>query len=433
MLKKGFRRLIAAAVGCGLVAVPAIASALPAGAAPAVSAPVFGSAVAVAPPLGSAADQRTYLNTVSCAGNRACVAGGSFSDSAGVSHGMVVTQSGAKWTGQAKIPLPANASAQYPASEVVSLTCQKAGHCVAVGDYFTAGAVLPLVVTQANGKWGGALSPALPAGASARPQQAMLTAVGCTAAGYCQAVGTYRDARGHIQPMTVARATSGRWGRGIRLPVPPGAVTSPGPRVSGVACTAPSTCAAAGWYYTAATAGATAPLGLVETKGKWTAVRIAIPAGASDADLRAISCGGPGSCLAVGDLVAAGLPTGFGVPFRSGRFGRAALISATAPGVASPARGELFAVSCLPAGSCVATGEAYATSGQWAAVAITGNGGNWRAALVIPPPVAAPGVLLESLLTAVSCTGTLHCTAVGYYTVKNGATVTYQAAATSTG
>ena len=72
------------------------------------------------------------------------------------------------------------------------------------------------MVSQANGVWGTAEevpgTPILNAGGGAG-----VTSVSCALGGYCAAVGSYSDSRGHQQAFVVSEA-NGVWGSAEEVP-----------------------------------------------------------------------------------------------------------------------------------------------------------------------------------------------------------------------
>jgi len=428
MLKGSFRwpaALAAMAAAAVLAAVP-IAGVL------AAAKPAFGTAVAVPLPANSAKPPYAALAAVTCTGNRACVAGGNYTDAASGTHPWVATQAGSRWKQATELRLPADAAADPSAfANITGVGCVKASSCVAVGLYRnTAGDSRLLIFTGSGTRWSAPLAPALPPGA----QSGELNAVSCTAAGFCAAVGEYVNAANHILPIAITRPAGKPWSAVRVLPLPGDAgVGQPG-ELTGISCPAASSCVAVGHYYTST---AVRMLVLVLSGARWQAIGVTPPAGAATyppADLAAVSCAKAGTCLAIGTYyLQSNLHAhGVSVAVTNGRPGPAGIISALPAGGVEGPDTSFRGVSCAPSGPCVAVGSAANKAGHSVAMYLVRSGGKWAGSLLGQPANAETGSLQRSLLEGVACTGTGHCTTAGYYTTagSNGQT---SADAASTG
>jgi hypothetical protein len=217
------------------------------------------------------------------------------------------------------------------------------------------------VSAERNGRWGTALevpgTAALNAGGKAQ-----VGSVTCTRAGACVAVGTYTDKAGDTQWFT-DRESGSRWDKAA--PVPDPALT--GATISTVWC-APWTCAAGG-SFTDST-GTTQAWVMTQTHGRWHAAlevpgiaTLNVPGGT--ASIYAMSCPSPGNCAAVGSYwFNANAPeeyfntygaSAFVVSETNGKWGKAE----EAPGIMSLNLGWdawLTLLSCPSAGNCTAAG-----------------------------------------------------------------------------
>jgi hypothetical protein len=145
---------------------------------------------AIAAPLPTGAEGFTYLDALSCAGEGACVASGSYEASNGDVAGLLETLSTGGWT-PAEAPLPGNA----PTTASVYLdavSCAAANTCVAVGEYSDVDGTGPgagLIETLSGGIWTptAAPVPAVPVATTAIG----LGAVSCPATSFCVALGRY--------------------------------------------------------------------------------------------------------------------------------------------------------------------------------------------------------------------------------------------------
>src|SRR6266568_6031075 len=158
------------------------------------------------------------------------------------------------------------------------------------------GLVLVSVPAQAAGRPGAPV----PAAAAAATSQATLSAVSCTAASSCMAVGTLITGSPG-KDVTLAESWNGTAWTMKATPNPKGAT---GSFLFGVSCTAASRCMAVGLYEDAA-----APLGVpfaeVWNGTAWTIKTMPSPPGTTPgAD--GVSCATAQACIAVGNVVSNG-------------------------------------------------------------------------------------------------------------------------------
>jgi hypothetical protein len=342
--------------------------------------------------------QASALFAVSCAGPGACTAAGAYTDSTGATLTLAQAWHGTSWTIQAE-PAPAGATG----SELTAVSCTAAGACTAVGSYTTSTRTSVSLAERWNGtRWATQAVPG-PAGATGSE----LTAVSCTATRACAAVGLYARSAGPAQPQ--AEAWNGaRWA----VQAVPGPVGSAGAEFSGLACTSARACAAAGAFSPGA--GET-DVTLAEA---WNGTRWAIeatpsPVGAgTDTLFDGVSCVSARACTAVGSY--SKTPT-LGVTLAEAWNGSRWRIQAT-PNPKGATGSFLQAVSCASKNACAAVGSYLTRSGAMLAFAETWNGTLWRLQAT-PVPAGSSG----SRLAGVSCTSPRACTAVGAYTTSTGA------------
>jgi hypothetical protein len=296
---------------------------------------------------------------------------------------------------------------------------------VAVGDYQhgRSNNLQAFIASESRGVWARAFTPRLPANASA-PASAQLEAVACLHDGSCTAVGSYQDASGNAQTMTLAKPRSGPWRQATQIASPPNAASNPDAFMTGIACSAPGTCAAVGNY--SVSASRFEAMGAVESRGAWhRATEITLPRGAIASTFTAItsiSCLAAGPCLGVGQYaVSATQSRAMAVTESNGRFGPAAAITAVPRGASPEASTYLLGVSCRPSGVCFAVGGGRNKADHSVALYMVRNRARWQAAFLRPPPGATSGSRQLSALYSVSCTGRAHCSAVGYYRDQSGA------------
>jgi hypothetical protein len=379
-------------------------------------------AVQVSPPADSHQPQGTGLYTVICTGRGECLAGGNYEDSSGTVQPMVASQVQGTWVASTRLTLPANAARQ-PYAQVNGIACRAAGDCVAVGNY-TYGHSYDgaFIAVQANGGWGEAFTPALPADA-ASPRRARLDAVTCRPDGFCEAVGSYLDSADQIQLMAVAKPAGGPWGRATKITAPAGAAASPDAVLTSVSCIGPGSCVAVGHYNDGPTA--TRGLGAVETAGRWSrAAGIPAPRGSVASGftgLSSVSCRPAGRCLAVGVYaVNSSQDRAMSVTESGGTFGTAVPVTAVPDGAAVNPSTAMSGVSCPPTGPCVAAGVATNAAGHYVATYATRAHGHWQVVFLTGPGNVSTGKDEQSSLFSVSCPTSDYCTSVGYYNDASG-------------
>jgi hypothetical protein len=364
------------------------------------------------------------LSSVACTARGACTAGGNYQAAGQRTEPMVATQSHGHWSRGAPLMLPAGAATQ-PYAQVNGIACRSAGNCVAVGDYEYGRSrnLQAFIATESHGRWARAFTPRTPANASS-PSSAQLEAVACTRDGSCAAVGSYQDSAGNAQTMVLAKPPAGPWRQATEIASPPNAAANPDAFMTGIACSGPGTCVAVGNYSVSTTQFEA--MGAIESRGTWhRATEIALPRGAIASTFTAItsiSCLAAGPCLGAGQYaVSATQSRAMVVTESKGRFGRAVAITAVPQGASAHPSSYLLGVSCGPSGVCYAVGGGRDRAGHSVAMYLARSGGRWRAAFLTSPDGATAGLRQLSTLSAVSCTGRAHCSAVGYYHDPRGA------------
>jgi hypothetical protein len=381
-------------------------------------------ATAVRPPASIRVAASASLSSVACTSRGACAAGGNYEAAGRQIEPMVATQAHGRWAPGTPLALPAGAATQ-PYAQVNGIACRSTGNCVAVGDYEYGRSrnLQAFIATESHGRWARAFTPRLPANAAA-PVSAELEAVACTRDGSCTAVGSYQDSSGNAQTMVLAKPPSGPWRQATEIASPPNAAANPDAYMTGIACSAPGTCVAVGNYSVSPTRFEA--MGAVESRGAWhRATEIAAPRGAIASTFTAItsiSCLATGPCLGAGQYaVSATQSRAMVVTESKGRFGRAVAIAAVPPGASAHPSSYLLGISCRPSGVCFAVGGGRNRAGHSVAMYLVRSGGRWRASFLTAPNGATAGQRQLSALSAVSCTGKSHCSAVGYYHDQRGA------------
>lgn len=262
---------------------------------------VWGNAIEV--PGSGALNSAGYarVNTISCGGAGECAAGGSYKDASGNYQAFVVSEKKGVWGTAVEAPGVGALNIGADAS-VQSVSCGGVGACVA-GGYYRDGAAhyQAFVVSQRKGVWGAAVevpaTEALNVGGNANVES-----VSCAGAGECVAGGYYSDASAKGQAFLVSEK-NGVWGKAVEVPGT-GALNSGGDAIlHAVSCGGVRDCAAGGYYEDAA--GGYQVFVVSERRGVWgTAIEVPGTGGLNsggNANLQAVSCGAVGNCVAGGD------------------------------------------------------------------------------------------------------------------------------------
>jgi hypothetical protein len=403
-----------------------------------------GSAWTALPTPNPSGGHGSVLTAVSCRSASACTAVGSYRNSAGTAATLAETWNGTTWRIQ-PTPDPAGSFGSY----LTGVSCAAAGACTAVGYYenqsfqdngvafaeswdghawtiqqVPTGGASPtflyavscasraacVAVGSHNGNaigglplaevWNGTSwtlqAPAVPGGGFVA-----LTGVSCTAATTCTAVGYYSQNHGPFATLALAERWNGTAWAIQPTPDPGGSAD-----LAAVSCTAGTACTAVGWADQSQRA-------LAETwdGSTWTAQAPARPPGAAHSTLAGVSCPAPGECSAVGSAYRA--YPGVWYTLAEAQHGSAWAIQATPsrPGaIGNSATGNLVypplsGVSCTAAASCVAVGS----------VARAWNGTTWAPLAIARPPGAT-----NIAFGGVSCTAAKACMAVGSYDDTSG-------------
>jgi hypothetical protein len=176
-------------------------------------------------------------------------------------------------------------------------------------------------------------------------------------------------------------------------------------------CTTSGACTSVGRYVSSG--GTQAPLAERWNGTAWTAQLPPNPAGATSGELLGASCTTATACAASGSAVTSGVRG----PLAEAWNGSTWTVQSTPTPVGSTFS-ELTAISCTSSSACTAVGS-YSTGGGMVPLAMRWNGASW-ALQTVPKPVGAS----EALLFGVSCTSSTACTAVGHYYDGSGARLT---------
>jgi len=278
---------------------------------------------------------------------------------------------------------------------LLGVACMSASSCVAVGSYDKAhtGQTLVESWSGSGGKWTVISSP--DAGTDNQ-----LNAVSCTSSTNCIAVGDYNNG---TNEQTLALSWNGTAWSTVASPNQAGSDNA----LDGVSCTGPSSCTAVGEY--GPSGGNSQTLVEAWDGTEWSIV--ASPNPAVDSILDAVSCGGPNNCQAVGYYTDQSQPYQNLVESWDG-----IEWSIVASPVVGTGDNSLLGVSCISPTNCTAVGSYTGTSEQgWPDTLVE----SWDGTAWSVVPSQDPN--FDDSLTAVSCTNTTSCVAVGdYYGTSNG-------------
>ena len=365
-----------------------------------------------------------------------------YQDRAGRTRILAVTKTRGVWGKAVRLDAPIR-----PPDPLVLLSCASAGNCAAAARWVGA-----YVVTEVNGRWGKAQHLRGTGG-----RLGAVLGIACPAAGDCTAAGS------GTTTAFLATERHGTWRKAV--PVPGlAALTQPGDTsfVGELACPSPGNCTATGQY---GSLGVWAGFFVTEKHGIWGKAQ-PVPDGSI---ISALSCRSPDNCAAAWPSPD---PSGLYINTQTnGTWGTPQLL----PGAAQLNGAGVEQIICPAAGQCTVLGQTYTASpghytqqpfvvvqqnGIWHnAQRITGTGnknlsvtfslscptagncvlggsiparGGWHAAFAAEaiyhwgPARVLPGVLAldqgrYSQINVVSCAARHRCTAVGFFTTKNGA------------
>ena len=263
-------------------------------------------AQALALPVNAATPRFSQLWGVACTGGEACTAAGDFREGAGNDQAMVVTEANGHLGRAREIGAPPNASTPINVF-VSSISCFRAGSCVAAGGYTDkSGAFAPMSFTQTGGRWRRATAISLPGNAlTGFAQGAPLNSVSCAATGFCTAVGEYYAPSG-IRWMAIS-GSQGLSGQTSEITAAPPAAHPFETDLNSVSCPSAQRCVAVGAIFEPSAAGhKNLSMSLIRADGHWGSAHIIQPPAnaLTGADMHSvsygISCTRSGYCAAVG-------------------------------------------------------------------------------------------------------------------------------------
>ena len=315
-------------------------------------------------------------------------AAGDYTNSSGTTLTLAERWNGTSWTVQAT-PKPHGSTGSF----LNGVSCSSATACTAAGDYTnSAGTTLTLAERWNGISWSVQATPN-PVGA----QGSGLSAVSCTSATACTAVGSTSPSEG--TDLTLAERWNGTAWSVQATPNRPGAQ---GSSLSGVSCASATACTAVGSYTNSS--GTQVTLAERWNGTSWSVRATPNPADAQGSALSAVSCTSATACTAAGSYTDS---AGNQLTLAERWNGTSWTIQAT-PDPAGPVDSFLNGVSCTSATACTAAGDTTDSAGNAVTLAERWNGTTWTIQ-------ATPSPGLSAALNGVSCTSATACTAAGSY------------------
>jgi hypothetical protein len=329
---------------------------------------------------------------LSCVSSVACTAvGEDVSTQAGADVTLAEAWNGKKWAIE-----PTASPAGVEASYFTAVSCSAATVCTAVG-YDSSGSGADVTLAEA---WNGKKWAIEPTPNATRATASDLYGVSCATAMACTTVGDYTDNAG--TDVMLAEAWNGKKWAIVATPTLAGAQRS---SLNDVSCTAATACTAVGSFTNGS--GATRALALAWNGRRWLIAPTAVPTGSQGSSLDAVSCTAATTCTAVGSY---SNRAGARVTLAEARNGKNWAIEPI-PDTSGAQRSSLYGVSCTAATTCTAVGAYTNSAGTDVALAEIRNGKKWAS-----EPIVDPAGSQGSSLDGASCNAATACTAVGTYT-----------------
>src|SRR5580704_4257949 len=226
----------------------------------------------------------------SCTGPGACAAVGGYENRSGTQVALAQARTSTGWRIQAT---PAPAGAVF--SNLFGVSCPAADSCTAVGYYTDAARHIHPLAERWNGtSWSIQAVPS-PAG---QPASGFF-AVSCTAANACTAVGAQTGSTG------ITASLAERWnGTSWTIQAVPSTGGSLASELLAVSCTKATSCTAAGSVIDSSQASV--PLAVGWNGTSWSIQPVPSPAGSPGSGLSGVSCSSPVACTAAGSYDTSG-------------------------------------------------------------------------------------------------------------------------------
>jgi hypothetical protein len=272
--------------------------------------------------------------------------------------------------------------------------------------------------------WQAARNMALPGGITGL-YNGNLSLLSCPATGDCAAAGIDQDAKGNAYGLLL-NEVNGVWRDPTNITPPANADVSSGVSVFGLSCGGPGSCSAVGTY--ADTAQDQLSFVVNEVGGLWQrAIEVALPADAVKrgqvSDAHSVACASAGNCSAVGVYdVAVGatmVQEGFVLNEVANHWSSAREVILPAATNFNPFA-ALNQIACASAGNCSAVGSYIDKNNVTHGLVVNEVGGTWRAGTSLALPANASQYAGASL-SEVDCASAGNCAAAGTYNVSGGA------------
>jgi hypothetical protein len=181
---------------------------------------------------------------VSCGSPGYCSAGGSYTDSSGVTQAFVNSDVDGAWGTALQVPSISRLTGGD--STVYSLSCTSPGNCGAIGAYADGSQTEDFVADEYEGIW---------LGAEEIPGSSLFVEgtgpgsdeISCSFSGTCSAAGLYLDGAGNAQAFVVYELGS-TWSDAVEVPGTIALNAGGGAAVTAISCSADSGCGAGGFY-----------------------------------------------------------------------------------------------------------------------------------------------------------------------------------------
>jgi hypothetical protein len=381
------------------------------------------SPVTITPPTNGAANAGINVFADGCGAAGYCSAVGTYYDKSNNSQAFVDSEVGGVWRGAVALGLPANAVVTNQNAQLHSVACVSAGNCSAVGTYSAKASPLPategLVVNEVSGVWQRGTEVRLPSGTNVNPF-VLLNQVACGSPGNCSAVGSYIDSNGVTHGLEVSEL-SNRWLAGLSMALPTNASTFPDASLSSVACISAGNCDAIGTYANAE--GDVEGLTVVQSSRAWKRASEMVMPSSSAANPRVffygfngIACSSVGNCSAGGQFRDnASNYQGFMVNEVNNTWQVADELKLPTGATQVGKNGGVVALTCPANGNCSAGAAYLDASGNYQAVVINRVNGTWLSGVKVTLPAAATSVGVDGGVYGLICKSVNQCTATGSY------------------
>jgi hypothetical protein len=324
----------------------------------------------------------------------------------------------ASWGNAQVVPGPGGAP-----TAVFAVSCTAPGDCAAGGGY---GGGQAFVVSESGGVWGSAQ--AVPGLAALNTGgDAVISAISCTAPGYCAIGGTYAAQTVSQDQAFVDNETDGVWATAIEVPGSGALNVDDGAGVGTVSCASAGNCVAGGSYEDAS--GDIQAFMANESNGTWESAQ-EVPGTAAlnvngNAQVISVACPSAGNCSAVGnyaDYQDEGEDQAFVVDETDGNWGTATQMEGL-----STLEGDLGisyadTISCPSAGTCGVVGTYWNGDADDEAFVANETAGVWDDAQQVPGigTLTGPGGVswsgnggCDAGCEDISCPAAGYCTAAG--------------------